>query len=258
MTVLQRFDVYSRLLAAGIHCSITVCTAAVCAWLVFAMWYPSQYRLLAGGQELFILIIVVDVILGPLLTFAVFNLKKPRSELTRDLAIIVIIQLAALGYGVRTMLVARPVVVSYEVDRLKIVTYGEVQHHELSKALPEFQTLSLVGPQSVSIRKPRAGDETLDSVEMALKGIDVSLRPQFWVPFMGAADFAVQRARPLQTLLNQYPDKTTYIRQMLGERGITDTDVVFLPVAAKQANWTALLRKSDGSILEYLEVDGFF
>ena len=75
---------------------LTICFAAL---LVFGIWYPYPYREISGGRELFLLVITVDVILGPLITLAVFNRKKPRSELRRDLAIVALLQLGALGYG---------------------------------------------------------------------------------------------------------------------------------------------------------------
>jgi len=48
---------------------------------------------------LFLIVVTVDVILGPLITLAVFNGVKPWTELRRDLAMVGVLQLAALGYG---------------------------------------------------------------------------------------------------------------------------------------------------------------
>ena len=58
--------------------------------------YP--YREISGGRELFLILMAVDVILGPLMTLTIFNRAKPWPELRRDLAIVVLIQLAALVY----------------------------------------------------------------------------------------------------------------------------------------------------------------
>ena len=97
--MLNRLDLGRRSRAAGWHLLISAAVAALAAALVFGLWYPGAYRHLSGGRGLFILVVTVDVILGPLLTFAVFNLKKGWPHLRRDLAIIGVIQLAGLAYG---------------------------------------------------------------------------------------------------------------------------------------------------------------
>ena len=43
---------------------------------MFGLWFPGIYRTVAGGRDLFLLVTGVDVVLGPLLTFAVFNVRK--------------------------------------------------------------------------------------------------------------------------------------------------------------------------------------
>src|SRR4051812_41758107 len=91
-----------RCRAAGVHLLISTAIAAVAAVLVFGLWYPGFYRRVAGGRELFLLVISIDVVLGPLLTFTVFNWAKGWKHLRRDLAVIGAIQLAALIYGLHT------------------------------------------------------------------------------------------------------------------------------------------------------------
>jgi len=96
-----------RLRASGIHMAISLAIAALSAALVFAVWYPYPYREISGGRELFFILVSVDVILGPLITLAVFNRAKPRSELRRDLGIVGVLQIAALAYGLWTVSIAR-------------------------------------------------------------------------------------------------------------------------------------------------------
>ena len=98
-----------RLRASAIHLAISLGIAALAALLVFALWYPYPYREISGGRALFLILVSVDVIIGPLITLAVFNRAKPAKELRRDLASGGLIQLAALAYGLWTMFLARPV-----------------------------------------------------------------------------------------------------------------------------------------------------
>jgi hypothetical protein len=101
-----------------VHLGISPCHCGLAAWLVFAVWYPYPYREISGGRELFLMVVTVDVILGPLLTLAVFNMSKnPIKTLRLDLTVIGLFQLAALVYGLWTVFVVRPVHLAFEMDR---------------------------------------------------------------------------------------------------------------------------------------------
>jgi hypothetical protein len=68
-----------------------------------------------------VLVVSVDVVLGPLITFAVFDRAKPRRELRRDLVVVGLLQLAGLLYGLWTVHLARPVHMVFEIDRFRVV-----------------------------------------------------------------------------------------------------------------------------------------
>ena len=101
--------------ASSIHFLGSLLVAAFAAALVFLLWYPFPYRELSGGKELFILIVGVDVVCGPLLTAVLFNPFKPRTELWRDLGLIALIQIAALVFGIFTVWQARPLFLALEL-----------------------------------------------------------------------------------------------------------------------------------------------
>ena len=119
--MVMKFRMQRALRAAALHLGGSLLVAALAGALVFGLWYPYPYRELAGGRELFLLIVVVDVVCGPLLTLVLYNPAKPRAELWRDLGLVVLIQLAALGYGLHVVWQARPVYMVQEVDRLKVI-----------------------------------------------------------------------------------------------------------------------------------------
>ena len=77
---------------AGLHLLCTAAIALLAAVVVLGLWYPYPYRELSGGRELFLLIIAVDVVCGPLLTFVLFNPAKPKKELWQDLGLVVLLQ----------------------------------------------------------------------------------------------------------------------------------------------------------------------
>ena len=131
--MLDRFDLHRRVRAAGVHLLLSGMVAAICAALVFLLWYPGPYRKLSGGGSLFLLVTTVDVIIGPLLTFAVFNPGKGCRYLRRDLAVIACLQFAALGYGLHAVYQVRPVALVFEKDRCRVVSAANVYEPELGK-----------------------------------------------------------------------------------------------------------------------------
>ena len=74
---------------AHLACSALVAVAA--AVLLFLLWYPWPYSVLAGGMSLFMLICGVDVVIGPLITLIIFDTRKPWLELRRDLLVVVML-----------------------------------------------------------------------------------------------------------------------------------------------------------------------
>jgi hypothetical protein len=251
------FNLSSRAKAAGLHLTASLLIAALVATLVFLLWFPWPFRIISGGQELFLLLITVDVVLGPLLTFAVFNRTKPRTELTRDLTIIVLLQLSALGYGLYTVYLARPVVVAYETDRLRIVTHVQVQLDQLATALPEFRELSLTGPRLVGTRTSK-GDELMKSVDESLQGVEVSMRPSYWVPYAQSKDRVLKRARGIDVLRKQYPKESAEIDAAVARTGRAESALRFLPLQARSLGWSALLDAQSAEPVGYVPLEGFF
>lgn len=246
-----------RFVAAGWHLLISAVIAALAAALVFGLWYPGAFRLLAGGQGLFLLVVSVDVVLGPLLTFAVFNRAKGWPHLRRDLAVIGVLQLSALAYGLHAVYAARPVAIVFEVDRFRVVSAVDVYEPELAQARPEYRSLPLTGPWTLSVRDAKAGAEKTDALMMALeRGYDMGQRPGFWVPYEQARAAALKSARPVRQLLERYPARAAEINAALAERGLAAEAARFMPVMAR-GDWVAVL-DVQGNIATFLAADGFF
>jgi hypothetical protein len=235
-----------------------VAVAVFAAALVFGLWFPGVYRHVAGGRSLFLLITTVDIILGPLLTFAVFNLAKTRRHLAADLGVVVALQLSALGYGLYTVYYARPVAMVFETDRLRVVTVAQVEMSELPLARPEYQSLPFAGPWLLGTRAPVSGDERNEALFRALeKGVDLGQRPKFWQPYADSREEALRRARPVSLLLGRYPQVKPALTEALTDAGLSVGNARFLPLVGREGDWIAIL-DINGQPVQYLPVEGFF
>jgi len=90
-----------RLKAFAIHLAISALIALAVIGLVFFIWYPAPLHTATGVTQIFLLLLTVDVVLGPLLTLIVY--KTGKKTLIMDLTVIALLQLSALAYGVWTV-----------------------------------------------------------------------------------------------------------------------------------------------------------
>ena len=125
-----------RARASAAHFVFSAILAAACAALVYLLWYPGPLGSMSGVSDLFVLMLGVDVVLGPLVTLVVFNSRKPRAELVRDLALVVVVQLGALGFGMWTVFAGRPVHGVFEYDRIRVVHANEIPEEFMDRVPP--------------------------------------------------------------------------------------------------------------------------
>lgn len=248
-------DWKSRMRAAGLHLGISALVAGGAAWLVFGVWYPYPYREISGGRELFTLVVAVDVILGPLMTLIIFNLAKPRRELVRDLAIIVCIQLAGLGYGLWSVYAARPVHLVFELDRFRAVHAVEVPEELLPRATGELATLPRSGPTVIAVRPFVSPQERVEATVAAVQGLHIGARPEFWEAYEAAVPRVLAAAKPLAQLTARFPDHAAEIRAATAAAGLPAEQLVYLPLVSRRSFWTVLLDARTGAIRAYLPLD---
>jgi hypothetical protein len=243
--------------AAGFHFLCSVGVALIAAILVYGLWYPPPYHEMSGGQALFLLVLSVDVVCGPLLTLVLFNPVKPRAELWRDLALVALIQLGALGYGLWTVWQARPLYLVQEVDRYKVIMAPDLDAAALARLPQSLQPKLWAGPQTVAIREPKDFDERNKVLfESVQGGRDFSERPEFYIPYQGEAALkSLKRAKPLAVFLIRYPGQQAPAQKLAIKKEADMGDWLYLPVIARQ-DWIAIINKQ-GQIQGFLPGDGF-
>lgn len=114
-----------RLRAAAIHLAITSALVGAFVALALGILYPPPLLALQGGIKIVTLLVVAEVVLGPLLTLVVF--KPDKKYLAFDLAIIAIIQLAAFVYGAYAIVSQRPAYMAFSVNRFFVVSAADVE-----------------------------------------------------------------------------------------------------------------------------------
>lgn len=246
-----------RFRAAFLHLAASFMVFLLAAMLVFGVWYPYPYSKLSGGADLFQLLMFVDVLLGPLLTFVIFNVEKPAVELRRDLAFVVLIQLVALGYGLWTVVVARPVYLVFEVDRFRVVHAVDIPKELMSKAPPPFKSLPTFGQGVLSVRQFSSGQESFDATLAALQGLELAARPDFWQPYLDATEQVRSAGKPLVDLKRRFPERADLIDEKVKKIGVPINELISVPVVSRQHFWTALLDINTLEVQGFIPLDSF-
>ena len=188
-----------RLKAFALHLLASACALGLILGALYAGWYRWPGWYLTGVPHVTGILLLVDVIMGPTATLIIANPHKPRRELTRDIAIIVVVQLIALVYGASTLWRGRPLYYTFSADRLETVAASDLDPKEIALAqrtnpalAPHWYSL----PRWVWARLPDDPQEAAKIVNSAIfGGHDVIDMPRYFRPWnSGLADLRAQLA----------------------------------------------------------------
>ncbi len=131
-----------RFKAFGVHllCSSVALTLILGA--LYLGWYRWPGWYLADVTHVIVVMAGVDVVLGPLMTLIIANANKPRRELVRDIAMIAVVQLTALGYGTTALWNGRPLYYAFSVNCLQVVQAYDIDAAAAGAARRQNLTLA--------------------------------------------------------------------------------------------------------------------
>jgi hypothetical protein len=187
----------------------------------------------------------------------VFDRRKPRNVLARDLGVVGMIQLLALAYGLWAMSVARPVHLVFEYDRFRVVHAAEVPTEQLSLAPVEFRQLPVTGPTTLALRPFRGDREKSAATLTALAGLPLSAQPALWQDYAAARVQILAQARPAVDLRQRFPAQLADIDDAMARTGLALEQLVYLPMNAGNAFWTVLLDAGTAEVRGFIPLDSF-
>lgn len=251
--------IFPALRAGFFHFLVSLLVAALTAVLVFQVWYVWPLDEMVGGRTLFLLMVSVDVICGPLLTLVLWNPAKPRRHLVQDLTIVGVVQVGMLMYGVHTVAVARPVHLVFETDRFRVITAAEIDPIDLLAAPEGLRQLPWMGPTLIGIRASHDNNEFIKSLDLSLAGQEPSLRPGWWQDYKQVIPQVLQHAHPLTALDKLPPAKKIELDKAVHQAGLPAAELLWLPlIHARAMDWVIFLDKKTGQPRAYANIDGFF
>ncbi|MET0496738.1 MAG: TfpX/TfpZ family type IV pilin accessory protein [Steroidobacteraceae bacterium] len=229
-------------------CVIVACTVLACMLLV---WFPWPLFKITGGSQLALILVSVDMVLGPLLVLIVY--REGKKSLKFDLAVIALLQLSALAYGIYSISLARPVYIVFTVDRFDIVTAKDLDPADLAEVRrPEFQSQPWGRPRYIGVKSPSDPAQREKVMMSSMAGKDLQMFPQYYEPYSALAADALKRARPIASIRPRAP---AILDDYLATSRRSEDSVRYLPLRASKQDAAVIVDAKTGDPLKILLVD---
>ena len=240
----------ARFKAFLLHLVGSALIALLTLGLVFRLWYPAPLQDAVGVTEIYLLLLLVDVVVGPLLTLLVFKVGK--KTLVLDMTAILLLQCAALGYGLWTVAEGRPAWLVFNSGRFDLVQALEIDERKLDEAADSYRHPSWLGPRWVGAVTPEGlvGRPDLRMADFLKNGTTFTQRPQLYRPLEEMADAMRQGMQPLASLNRFNPDE----RVSATLAGWPDADG-WLPLMAQAQPKVVLMRKDTASVVAIVDLN---
>lgn len=215
---------------------------------VFFVWYPSPLAKATDVTHIFLMLLTIDVILGPILGFIVY--KEKKKTLKFDLTVIFLLQLFALGYGLFSISQARPVWIAYNVDRFELIRENDIIVDHIDKARPEYQKSTWLKPKFVGVQISENMEEKNQNMfEEVLGGISIAQRPERYVSIDHVETQMKLRSQSLSQL-NQYNTYNDVQRILIKYPNAN----AWVPLKANAIDMVVLINKDTAEIIKIVDL----
>lgn len=223
--------VLSRWQAAGLHLAGSLVLAALAAALIFGVWYPSPYTAAAGADRLMMLLIGIDLVLGPLCTLIVY--RHGKKGMVFDIAFIATVQLAALIYGLAVIAQSRPVFIVVAKDMTYLTMASSVDDADLAAAPSAlFRSRSWTGPVQVAAPPPEDAKGREELMDSGLAGKDIERLPRYFRTMDTAGLQLIANSTPFQRLI-AHPQTRAAAQAFVDDAGVSSETLRFQPLRGR-------------------------
>lgn len=226
----------TRFHASFFHFLISIAVGALLLVLCWFVWYPAPMLMAIGGHEIFLLVVGIDVVLGPLLTLVAF--KSGKKSLKFDLGVIALLQMAALFYGVNTLLEARPVYIAALGNTFQVVQATEITDANILKSKV---VLPWWGPRLVGTKAPTDRFE-IDAVrDVSAGGGGRGHFPQLHISYESMSADILAEAQDISLLKKNNANKVDEIQSWLNDHDVNENSVKFQPIKIQASRFAVIL-----------------
>jgi hypothetical protein len=226
-----------RFKAFGLHLlASSVALSGILGTLFFG-WYRWPGWHLTDVASVVMVMVGVDIVLGPLLTFVIARSSKPRRELTRDIAVIVAVQLCALVYGTVSLWNGRPLYYAYSEKLLQLVQAYDIDANEWALGLQQNPALAphwYSRPRWIWAPLPQDAQESARIVTSVLTGgDDVISMPRYFKPWEQGLPALRARLKKVDDVAYFAPSEKRRLKERMHAAGLATDQPNAMPLTGR-------------------------
>jgi hypothetical protein len=226
-----------RLTALGLHLLASCIALTLILGTLYFAWYRWPGWYLTDVAKVIGVMVGVDVVLGPLLTFLIASPKKPRRELVRDIAMIATVQLCALVYGGVSLWNGRPLYYAFSEDVLQLVQAYDINAEELALArqqkaplVPHWYSL----PRWIWAPLPQDPEQRQKIVGSAISGgDDVISMPRYYQPWDAGEATLRTQLKKVDDVKYFYGKEKKILKERMQAAGIATDQPNSIPLSGR-------------------------
>jgi len=235
-----------KLKASGLHLLISTLVIGSFLLPVYLVWYPYPLYVVEGLSHVVLILLGVNLILGPLLTLILY--RKEKKYLLLDLSVVVAFQISAFAYGAITISSARPVYIVFAVDQFKTVTSSMVDISTLKNKSLKYSFFS--SPIYVYAALPDDLKELEELMWSSISGgKDIEQLPKYYRNYPAH----ISQVKEKSLIYKQQHKKRLALLLKSGQYNDLPEDTFILPFFTKNKE-VAAIAASNGKIIDYINV----
>lgn len=242
----------NKLKASIYHLLISLSVVSCILLFVFNYWYPGVLSEVSGLAQIVFIMVAIDLVLGPLLTFVVYRKDKSKRALTLDFAVIGAVQITALVYATHTIYQGHPIYVTYAADRFTVITANEVDPKQAIH--DRFKKSKLAGPDLAFAKQPDDPKEAEAIMFGVLNGApDIDKRPNLYEPIEKHLDDVFAKSIKVERLLAREDTKKEFMK-FIDKHGDHE-QFALLPLSGQGKDVIWALSKETGKPVDIINVN---
>jgi hypothetical protein len=226
-----------RLKAFSLHLLSSATVLTLILGSLYFGWYRWPGWHLTDVTRVVFVMVCVDVVLGPTLTFIIANKNKPRRELVRDIGIIVVVQLCALIYGSVSLWSGRPLYYAFSENVLQLVQAYDIDASEAEAGrrqnpglAPHWYSL----PRWIWAPLPQNAKESEKIVASAVTGgDDVISMPKYFKPWEDGLPSLRGQLKKVDDVTYFAKSEKTKLKERMKAAGLPDDKLNTMPLTGR-------------------------
>jgi hypothetical protein len=235
----------TKLKAFSYHFLISIVVFSLLFGVFILYLYPQPYFTVTGGWQGLLITALVDLVLGPLLSFIVYNASKAERKLIQDYVVIALLQVSALAYGINTIYQQHPVANVFWKGSFFTVNVRSLTEQGFDLKL--LRTLSDNSPAFVYLPDQKEKKYYLEGNKKG-QVIPRYFRADLYAPLQSHIDKMIEYKLNIDAMLNDYPFIGSALARILEKYDLEKDDLIYSKLISSHKNMIVIFDEKSNYI----------